>query len=274
MEVILMRIATKILIAFFFLLPFNLPICQVTTAEAANPLANWRDFDWAASYSALDMGVTDCDGGSCSDGKNVTTWTDAQGNFDLTTPGNAPSYDADGCPNGTPAVDFLTNEHLENTALSCADGNNRCTVVIIGRWSGMPLNADTVFAGEGSDVRTDISTSGSQWLYYAGGKNITDPDTSVDTNFHAIVWDLNGTTGGTTPWTVDTDSENSDAGPNAPTGGITIAANMFGSGGFADFDFCAIGLYEGDATVDGEWSNLQQYVCDTWGLDLGTDSCP
>jgi hypothetical protein len=99
-------------------------------------------------------------------------------------------------------------------------------------------------------------------------------DTSIDTNFHAIVWDLNGTTGGTTPWTVDTDSEISDAGPNAPTGGITIGANSWGTGGFADFDYCAIGLYEGDANADGQWSNLQQYVCDTWGLDLKTDSCP
>ena len=38
--------------------------------------------------------------------------------------------------------------------------------------------------------------------------------------------------------------------------------------------YCAIGLYEGDATADGQWSNLQQYVCDTWGVELGATCVP
>jgi hypothetical protein len=235
------------------------------------PPFSWHDFGWSTSYLADDnSGV--------GDGNDVETWADGQAGVgvdgaDLISPGVAPSYDADGCPNSTPAVDFLDNEYLMNYTLHCADANNRCTVVIIGRWSGMPSNGDTVFAGVGNKARTEIYTDGSVWKYYAGGSPIRDTDTSVDTNFHAIIWDLDGTTGGTTPWTVDTDSENSDAGLNAPTSGITIGAHRWGKG-FADFDFCAIGLYEGDATADEEWSNLQQYVCDTWGLDLGTTCVP
>jgi len=269
-----MRIATKILIAFFFLIPFNLknliPICQVTNANAANPLANWHDFSWSSSYLADD------NYGVVNDGNDVETWIDGSGNYNLTTLGNAPSYDADGCPNGTPAVDFLTDEHLRNTALSCAQaGTNRCTVVIIGRWSSMPSNGETIFAGVGDDVRTEITAYG-RWRQYAGGMYRDDRDTSIDTNFHAIIWDLNGTaTGGTTPWTVDTDTDIDIgySGPNAPTSGITIGGNRW-SGMFADFDYCAIGLYAGDATADEEWSNLQQYVCETWGLELGRSCDP
>ena len=168
-----MRIATKILIAFFFLIPFNLkiliPICQATT------LANWHDFGWSTSYLADDnSGV--------GDGNDVETWTDGQvAGADLTTPGNAPLYDADGCPNGTPAVDLFTDKYLENTALSCADGNNRCTVVMVGRWSGTPSNGDNVFAGEGGGVRTEIYTNGSVWRYYAGG-SVINSSIAVDTN--------------------------------------------------------------------------------------------
>jgi len=112
----------------------DLKIARQTTTLPI-PLANWHDFGWSTSYLADDnSGV--------GDGNDVETWADGQvAGADLTTPGNAPSYDADGCPNSTPAVDFLDNEYLENATLHCADGNNRCTVVMIGRWSGTPVKA-------------------------------------------------------------------------------------------------------------------------------------
>ena len=156
------------------------------------------------------------------------------------------------------------------TALQCADGNNRCTVVIIGRWSGTPSSAATVFAGEGSDVRTEIYNNNSKWQLYAGGSIVTDGDSSLDTNFHAIVWDLDGgaSGGGTTPWTVDMDFHpNLNAGPNTPTNGITIAANRYGTSGFADFDYCAIGLYEGVITSYSiHYTKLYEMVTGKWGI--------
>jgi len=230
----------------------------------------------------------------------MQTWTDvgsAGQDLDEGPEADGPTYSATACPNSTPAAVFATSEHLESTAVNCQDSQHRCTVVIIGRWTNTASGNEYILAGEAAGERAEIySSSVPQYKLYAGA-NVTDSDTAPDTNFHAFMLDLNGlvdadctdvdvpadcctgsgtgtcNSAGNTPWTVDTDTDTVDAGTGTLSSGLTIGASQFGSSGFPDFEYCAIGLYEGDATADGNWSNLQGYICNTWGLDL-VDACP
>jgi len=142
-------------------------------------------------------------------------------------------------------------------------------VVIIGKWTESPPSSNDTIIDSATSTRAFIYTNGSSWRYYAGTAiTVLAGFPAIDTNINAIMWDIDGTTGGSTPFNVNGTEDDQDGGTNVLNNGVTIASSYLGTG-YANFDYCAIGLYEGDITADGQWSNLQNYVYDTWGLGLG-----
>jgi len=251
---------------------------STTTTTLASAINNFGDFNWNFAWDADNPGTTACGGSACGDTDTVTSWDDIgnESGTDNLVAGTGPAYNVDGCgtsPNHA-SLDFVTTNatYLENTSLACADGNHRCQLVIIGKFTDN-TGADYIFSGEGGGETTNIYTDGTYYKYHAGTAQ-TDSSPTVDTNLHVLVWDMDGTTGGTTPWCQDSNCDNTDAGTGAPTTGITIGANSFGSGSYADYQFCAIGLYEGNLKGDTDYCALRAFVYATWGVYMEDNSCP
>jgi len=260
--------------------------CPNSNGEA-NTSCTAFETPWACCTGGTCTGATPstCDG-SCD---SKTECEDTYGGF-WTGTGT--------CADQTPAIyfdadkgnDYANAEALHNISLNCADSNDRCSWFVVWRWANYPtVSQESFLSTHETEGETNLSNRGKiysvTWAptphkVYNGGTMVEalsegfyDPNEQIDTNYHVLLWDINGfTDNGYNTLSIDDWSYHGFVGPNTRKHGIDIAGPRdHNAHHFGYFDFCAMGLYKGDLTQDPGFGALQQYVCNTWGLGLKTD---
>lgn len=238
------------------------PILKQLQAKAAsgdfNPQNDitWHSLFWAEGTDFVARGYSDTD--------SVGTWDNETGESDATEATNKPTYDAvNSAYNDQPVVNFGTSTTILKTANFSSAPSAPNSVVVIGNW-GLLVSYLTIFDGNDSTKRQALllKAGAAQYDLYAGTEVFGG---TPNTNPHLFVTYFDGSTGNDTleidgVGTIDT---------NAGSGtidGLTIGNLIVSPGNCFKGNIALIGIYEGDITADGQWSNFTAWVDEHYGI--------
>ena len=216
----------------------------------------WHSLFWAEGTDFVARGYSDTD--------PVGTWDNETGESDATEATNKPIYDAvNPAYNDKPTLSFSTSTNkLTTTNFSSAVSAPNSIVVIsnFGTTGGYP----TMFDGNDTTNRQTLLLTSAKWEIFAG---IEIRSGTPDTNPHLFVCYFDGSSGNDTLDIDGTQILNSDAGGKT-LDGLTIGNLITNLSNSVKGDIAFIGIYEGDITADGEWSNFTTWVEDHYGLTI------
>lgn len=209
----------------------------------------WHSLFWAEGSGFVGEGY--------SNGDPVGTWPNETEETDALSFGGLPTLTASYASlNDQPALHFATNAVATASSFSM-NPTYPISIVMIGRVE-TPAAFGTMFDGTGSDhSRIYMNSPPTQWRLFAGTAR---SGGTVDTNAHLWVAQFDGSTGN------DTLAVDGATVINANAGATTIQSAVIG--GTPVQAYSLVGIYEGDITADGAWSDFEAWVENHYGLSI------
>ena len=216
---------------------------------------------WFAAFSADDLAL--------SDGGAVSTWADRSGNArdaSQGTSGNRPTYRATvAALNSKPAVEFDgSNDFLRTSSWTAISQPISVVAIlsILATGSGSRFIAD----GISSNPMAVYWNATVSWAMYAGTSEWAQGSPNPSTGAKGLRALLNGTSSRfAVNGTVLSAATNIGSGTMT---GLTIGAKRDDTGS-ANMQLAFLGLYAGDVTADGNWSDFKAWAASYYGVTVG-----
>lgn len=221
----------------------------------------WHSLFWAEGTDFVAQGYTDT--------ASVTTWPNETSESDGSTT-NDITYEASNTALGQPAVLSGGAGYCRTPAFTTnPDYTSGISIVIIAEYTGSSSAVGALVDGITSGGRHQVLTGNTFKFDVYAGSTQSSSNGVHGTGAHSYLLTFDGSTGNET-LSIDggADVIAADAGSQTITG-LSIgnrydghsARNWLGSIAF-------VGLYEGDITADGAWSDLQTWASDHYGVTL------
>ena len=238
----------------------------VMAALQANPASGFNpenDITWHSLFWAEGTGFK---ARGYSDGGTVSTWDNETGETDATSGNTKVTYDeVDTNLNNQPSVAFNgTNGALETAAFSVNPTYSISIVAIISLVDTAANrticdnyaspNHRLFFRGSDDKIAWKIGTTTTASTFVAGA------------GAHGVVATADGSTGNETITVAGTTYLNTNVGDDTISG-LSIGKDT-GSAHVYNGTIALIGIYEGDVTADGSWSDFQTWASDHYGVTI------
>lgn len=235
--------------------------------QAASALIVPGDFDPETSitwHSLFWAEGTDFQAEGYSDTDNVTTWPNETGESDATQASGSsqPTYRSSVTAlNNQPAVEGISSDKMPTAAFSVAPSYaSGVSVVAIANTTSNSY----IFGGIASGNRNCVIRAAGGWQIYAGS-SVEQGGTS-DNDAHLLVATFDGSTGNDTLTVDGTGVIDADSGSHTLTGVTLMGRYTLGIPLVGHLAF--LGVYEGDVTADGSWSDFTDWAEDHYGLTI------
>ena len=212
----------------------------------------WHSLFWAEGTDFVAEGYADTN--------DVTTWPNETGQTNATEVTDTPTYDAVNASfNNQPTVAYGDDDRLGADPFSVAP-TYPISIVAIGNVAAG--GARYVFGGNDADHRTDSYASGGEWRMTRGGTTVGAG--TQDSLPHLFVMNADSTD----TLTIDgVGVLSGNSGPDQIEG--LILGHYFGTADASvGGNIALIGIYEGDITADGSWSDFETWAEDHYGLTI------